>query len=174
MRTITRQVEDLMSISAWPRARQIVQQLIERHPDSEEARKLLMRVEKEHATFQEEQRRRMHTEVQRFVSQKRWEEANVAAKTFVERFPGCAESEALLMQIPTLQNNAEIEVRQELETKIMDYARHGRYIEAVDLARRLIERYPGSPQAEALRNQLPRLEELANNPDARPARVRVE
>lgn len=174
VRTITRQVEDLMSISAWPRARQLVQQLVERHPDSGEARQLLMRVEKEHATFQEEQRRRMHAEVQRFVSQKRWEEANVAAKTFVERFPGCSESEALLMQIPTLQNNAEIEVRQDLETKIMDYARHGRYIEAVDLARRLIERYPGSPQAEALRNQLPRLEELANNPDARPARVRVE
>lgn len=172
--TITRQVEDLMSISAWPRARQVVQHLVERHPDSAESRQLLLRVEKEYTVFQAEQRRRMYAEVQRFVTQKRWEQAMVAAKTFVERFPGCSESEALLMQIPTLQNNAEIELRQEFEAKIMDFVRHGRYIEAVELARRLIEKYPGSPQAEALRNQLPRLEELANNPDARPARVRVD
>lgn len=174
VKTITRQVEDLMSISAWPRARQVVQQLVERHRDSAEARQLLLRVEKDHATFQAEQRRRMYAEVQRFVTNRQWEEAVVAAKTFVERFPGCSESEALLMQIPTLSSNAEIEVRQELEARIMDYARHGRYIEAVELGRRLMEKFPGSPQAEALRVQLPRLEELANNPDARPARIRVD
>lgn len=171
---ITRQVEDLITISAWQRARQVVQHLMERHPDSPEARQLWLRIEREHRSFLEEQRRRMHAEVQRFVSRKRWVEALVAAKTFIERFPGCPEAEALLVQIPTLEGNAEIEHRQQLEARIMDYAKHGRYIEAAQLAREVIERYPDSPQAEILRSQLPRLDELATDPSAPPARVRID
>ncbi|RIK66434.1 MAG: hypothetical protein DCC65_09840 [Planctomycetota bacterium] len=171
---VTRQIEDLMTIAAWQRARQLVQQLKDRHPDSAEARQLLLRVEREHKLFQDEQRRRMHAEVQRFVSRKRWEEALAAARTFIERFPGCAESEALLMQVPTLETNAQIEIRQQLEAQIMDFVKHGRYIEAVGLARKVIANFPDSPQADALRSQLARLEELANDPDAPPARVRIE
>lgn len=171
---VTKQIEDLMTIAAWQRARQLAHQLQERHPDSTEARQLLIRLEREHKLFQDEQRRRMHAEVQRFVSRKRWEEALVAARTFVERFPGCAESEALLMQIPTLEANAQIEIRQQLESQIMNFVKHGRYIEAVGLARKVISNFPDSPQADALRAQIGRLEELANDPDAPPARVRIE
>jgi outer membrane protein assembly factor BamD (BamD/ComL family) len=171
---ITKQVDDLISISAWQRARQLAHQLQQRHPDSSEARNLLLRIEREHNIFQEEQRRRMSAEIQRFVTRRRWEEALAAARTFVERFPNCPDSEAILLQVPTLENNAEIERRQVLEAEIMDFVRHGRYIEAAELARRVIEKFPDSPQAEALRLQLPRLQELANNPSAAPARVRME
>ena len=174
VRAVTKQVDDLISISAWQRARQLAQQLQQRHPDAADARNLLVRIEREHGIFQEEQRRRMSAEIQRFVSRRRWEEALAAARTFVERFPGCPDAEALLLQIPTLENNADIERRQQLEAEIMDFVRHGRYIEAAELARRVIERFPDSPQAEALRLQLRRLEELANNPTAPPARVRME
>jgi len=169
-----RQVDDLISISAWGRARELAQQLQLGHPDSVEARQLLLRIERHHRLFEEEQRRRMNAEVQRLVTRRRWEEALAAARTFIERFPGCEESEAVRMQVPTLEANAEIEERQRLEARIMEYVRHGRYIEAVSLARQVIEQFPDSPQAEALRAQLERLEELAENPDAPPARIRVE
>ena len=174
VRACTQQAEDLISISAWGRARELAEQLRQRHPDSVEARQLLLRIEREHRLFEEEQRRRMNAEVQRFVTRRRWEEALAAARVFIERFPGCEESEALRMEIPTLKANAEIEARQFLEAKIMDCARHGRYIEAVDLARKVIAQFPESPQAEALRSQLNRLEELAENPDAPPARIRID
>jgi hypothetical protein len=78
------------------------------------------------------------------------------------------------MQLPTLKTNAEIEVRQRLEGQIMEYARQGRYIEAVDLAKKVIRDFPQSPQAQVLREQLGRLEELAENPDAPPARLQAE
>lgn len=172
VRACTNQVNDLISISAWGRVRELAQQLQQRHPNSVEARRLLLRIEREHRQFETEQRRRMSAEVQRFVSRRRWEEALVVARTFIERFPGCEESEALRMELPTLEGNAEIETRQRHEARIMEYARNGRYIEAVDLARKVIEEFPDSPQAEALRSQLERLEELAENPDAPPARVR--
>ncbi|MFQ5430062.1 MAG: hypothetical protein ACE5E1_07100 [Phycisphaerae bacterium] len=174
VRACTRQVEDLISISAWDRARELAEQLQQRHPDSVEARRLLLRIAREHRLFEEEQRRRMNAEVQRFVTRRRWEEALAAAHTFIERFPGCEEAEAVRMQVPTLEANAEIEVRQRLEAKIMDFARHGRYIEAVELARQVIERFPGSPQAEALRKQIDRLQELADDPGAAPARIRID
>lgn len=171
---VTKQVNDLISISAWVRARRLAQQLQEQYPDSSAARQLVVRVEREHGIAEAEQQRRMYAEVQRFVSRRRWEEALVAARTFIERFGGTPDAEAVRMQIPTLEQNAEIEVRQQLEAEIMELTRHGRYIEALDLARSLVQKFPDSPQAEALRPQLSRLEELANNPDAPPARVRLE
>ncbi len=169
-----RQIADLVNISAWGRAREMAEQLRIRHPDSVEARQLLISLEKDHLRFQDEQRRRMYTEVQRFVTRRRWEEALAAAQTFLQRFPSGEESDALRMQLPTLQGNAEIEVRQRLESRIMEYARQKRYFEAVDLARKVIRDFPQSPQAQVLRGQLDRLEELAENPDAAPARLRDE
>ena len=168
----TRQVEDLISISAWERARQLVQQLIDRHPDAAEARQLLLRVEKQHRAFQIEQMRRMNAEIQRYANQRKWEEALAAARTFLVRFPQSEDAEILKMQVPTLEANAQIEVRQRLEAEIMECARQGRYIEAAQLARKIIENYPDSPQAQVLRAQLNRLEELAQNPDAPPARLK--
>lgn len=172
--SVVRQVEDLISISAWQRAGELAQQLKDRYPDSVEARQLLLRIERDHRLFMDEQRRRMYAEIQRFVTRRRWEEACTAARAFIERFPGSEEAAALLAQMATLETNSEIDIRQKLEVRIMDYAKHGRYIEAVELARKMIEKFPDSPQAEALRLQLPRLEELANDPNAPPARVRVE
>lgn len=80
----------------------------------------------------------------------------------------------LAAELPTLNANAEIGVRQEMESEIMELATHGRYMEAVDLAKSVIAQFPESPQAAVLRAQLGRLEELANDPSAPPARVRID
>jgi len=169
-----KQINDLISMSSWVRARQLAHKLQEQYPDSTEVRDLLLRIEREYHLAQQEQQRRMYAEVQRYVTRRRWEEALAAARTFVERFGGSPEAEALRLQIPTLENNAEVEARQQLEAQIMDLVKHGRYIEAASLARSVIAKFPDSPQAEALRPQLPRLEELATNPDAPPARIRLD
>jgi len=174
IRECAKQVSDLISISAWDRARAVAQQLVERHPEAVEARQIAERIERDHDLFQAEQRRRMYAEIQRYVSRRRWREALAAATTFMERFPNSDESAMLKAQSETLADNAEIETRQEMEAEITDLARHGRYIEAADFARRLIARFPDSPQAEVLRQQLPRLDELANDPSAPPARVRLD
>ena len=165
----TKQVDDLISISAWERARQLVQQLIERHPDAAAARQLLLRVEKRHRAFQIEQMRRMNVEIQRYANERKWEEALAAARAFLVRFPNSEDAETLKMQIPTLEGNAQIEIRQRLEAQIMECARQGRYIQAAQLARKVIEQYPESPQAQVLRSQLTRLEELANDAHTAPA-----
>lgn len=169
-----KQVDDLINISAWDRARQLAEQLQQRHPEAIEARQLSARIERDYEVVQREQRQRMYAEIQRYTTRRRWAEARAAARTFIERFPNCDESKLLAAELPTLNSNAEIGVRQRMEAEIMDLATHGRYMEAVDLARSVIEQFPGSPQAEVLRAQLGRLEELANDPNAPPARVRID
>ena len=149
--SVTKQVEDLINISAWQRARQLAQQLQQRHPDSVDARNLMLRIEREHRIFQEEQRRRMSAEVQRFVSRRRWEEALAAARTFVERFPGCPEADALLLQ--STLNNAEIDFASNSKRKSWTSPPRSIY-RAVRLARRVIEKYQlasGRPPASTLK-----------------------
>lgn len=170
----TKRVDELVSISAWDRAASVAQELLDRHPGNATGKALVERVERERQQFFAEQRRRMYAEIQRFAGRRRWREAFTAAQTFVERFPESEDAEALRVQIPTLEVNSEIEERQELESQITDLAKHARYIEAYNLAVHVVQRFPGSPQAEALRPQLPRLKELAHNPQATPARVRVD
>ncbi|MFQ5425000.1 MAG: tetratricopeptide repeat protein [Phycisphaerae bacterium] len=174
IRQCEKQVDELTSISAWDRARQLAEDLRQRHPDAVEPLQLIDRIEREFQVFQQGQRQRMYAEIQRYTSRRRWVEALSAARTFIERFPRCQESEMLQVEIPTLRDNAEIAMRQDMEAEIMDLATHGRYMEAAALARKVIEQFPESPQAEVLRGQLERLDQLANDPDAPPARVRID
>jgi len=170
----TKRIEEWISMSAWDRAASAATELIERHPGNLDAKQLAERVDREHELFLGEQRQRLYAEIQRLCNRKRWREAFSGAKTFIERFPNCSDAETLRMQITTLQNNAEVEDRQTIDSEITDLAKHGRYIEAYNLALHLIQTYPGTPHADALKSQLPRLKELAHNPNATPARVRIE
>lgn len=170
----TKRAEELMSISAWDRATSVAAELLDRHPDNENAKQLAARVRRERDLFRAEQAKRMYAEVERFSRRRRWREALEAARAYVERFPDTQEAQILRVQMTTLEANAEIQERQALEQQITDFAKHGRYIEAYNLALHLIQTFPESPQADALRKQLVRLKELAHNPDATPARVKVD
>ena len=83
------------------------------------------------------------------------------ARTLLDEYPDSAEATAVRGQMETLEANAEIETRQELENEIKDLIKHRRFAEALDLANQVITNYPESPQAEALRSQLPRLRQRA-------------
>jgi hypothetical protein len=157
----TQQLQDLMGMGHWQRAISKARELSEKYPDSREARNLLDRVHQEREHFEKNHRHRMHEEIQQFVKQKRWREAAGAAERFIETFPEGSDADALRAQIETLKSNAEIEIRQQLEEHIKGYISKKKYWDAVELARRIIAEYPFSPQANALRTQLPRLENLA-------------
>ncbi len=167
-----RRVDELLNISAWDKAEETCRDLAERYPKSAAAARLAARVEREFHIHDDEQRTRLHAEIQRLVSRRRWSEALSAAQTFIERYPHRPESGALTLQLDTLRNNADISTRQALEAEITELAKRGHYAEAEAMARRVIDQFPDSPQAEILRSQLERLHELATNPDAPPPRVR--
>ena len=71
------------------------------------------------------------------------------------------DTDALRVELETLEANAEIQTRQQLEQQIKEHISRQEYWDALAIARRIMADFPFSPQANALRTQIPRLEELA-------------
>jgi hypothetical protein len=158
---VRRKASDLMSISAWDRAEELVAELQVKHPDSKQARQLSTLVTHERQTFEQQQRRRMYADIEKHISRRQWGQALEISRTLIERYESSTEAEAVRTKIETLEANAEIEERQALESQIKDLVKKRRFAEAAELARHVINAYPDSPQAGVLRNQLTRLEEKA-------------
>ncbi len=161
LQSATRETDDLAALGAWDRAQEVVRTLLQRHPESEPARELARRVAlgRERATAEE--RARLMSQAQDATHRRDWPRALELVETLVSHFPGSAEAQELRQQLPTLQANVEIQKRQQMESLIRDLIRARRFAEALRTANELIERYPQSPQALALRDQLPRLRERA-------------
>jgi outer membrane protein assembly factor BamD (BamD/ComL family) len=155
----TREIDDLAALGAWDRATDVVRTLQQRHPEAEPVRDLARRVllGQERATAEE--RARLMSQAQDATNRRDWPRALELVETLVSRFPGSAEVRELRQQLPTLQANVEIHKRQEMEATIRELVRTRRYPDALRIANELIERYPQSPQAAVLRDQLPRLQE---------------
>lgn len=157
----SRRIEDLMGLTHWDEAERTALELAEQYPLANEPATLLERVRRERKMFEQQHRRRMHEEIQQLVHQRRWCEALAATRQFIQTFPTGPDTDALHAQMETLEANADIQTRQMFERHIRRYIQEEQYWDALALARRIISEYPLSPQANVLRAQLPRLEELA-------------
>ena len=158
---VSKHVEDLMGLAHWEEAQRATLELGEKYPLAPEPAALIERVRRERKLFEQKHHQHMHDEIQQLVHERRWQEALVAARQFIQTFPTGPDTEALRAQIETLEANADIQARQAVERQIKQYVQQQQYWDALALARRMISEYPLSPQANALRGQLPRLEELA-------------
>jgi len=158
---VTQFVKDVIVQGRWDEAERTVLELARKYPSATEPNALLERLRQEKKKFELLNRQRMHDEIQQFVNQKRWQEAHTAARKFIETFPAGPDTDALKGQLPTLEANSEIQARQTLERYIKQYIQKQQYWDALALARRILNEYPLSPQANALRGQIARLEELA-------------
>lgn len=161
IQSATRQVEDLSSLGAWDRAGEVVRELLDRHPDSQKARALALRVNEAREKLALEQRSRLMAQAQDAVHKRDWLAALRLAEDIINRYPRTPDAEALRLQLPTLRENAETRRRQDMEARIREMISKGQYPEAVRVARELISTYPGSPQARALKSQMERLEARA-------------
>lgn len=156
-----KRVADLVSLAAWENAEHVASALVSKYPNSQAARELRRSVDHERITYEEQQRRRLMNEIDRLIQRKQWREALETAEKLLQRFDGTPEADTVKPQLETLRANAEIQERQTLESQIKELIKRHRFAEAVELANKVIERYPTSPQADALRSQLPRLETKA-------------
>jgi hypothetical protein len=163
---VHQRIDDLVSMGRWEEAERASRELLEKYPVSQEATALLIRVQRERKTYEQRHRQRLFDEIQQHVTQRRWREAAAAANGFLQNFPAGPDSDALRPQLETLVANADIQARQVLEQQLKELVRQHQYWDAVGLARRIISDHPLSPQANALRGQLPRLEELARQSPA--------
>ncbi len=143
-----RQVEEASQKGQWAIAEQFTQKLYANHPSSARARQL----------WQRTRCARLYAHIQKCADQHRWSEAAAATEEFLERFPAAREADALRRQMETLRSNAEIVQRKEIEARFKDLVRDHEYADALRLAKHVVEQYPDSPQARALKDQIPILE----------------
>jgi len=152
-----RQVADLVSLGAWDRVNDVLEELVERHPDSIRARQIAESIRAKRNAAEAELRSQLLMQAQKATNERDWSTAMSIAQQLIQRFPKSPEAQALRMQLPTLRANVEIKVRQRMEADFRDRLRAGQYDEALRIANEVIDHYPSSPQANALREQLPKL-----------------
>ncbi len=161
LQAATREVDDLMALGAWDRAVEVVRTLRQRHPRSEQVAELTRRVLIARDKATAEERARLMSQAQAATNRRDWSEALRLVEAVISRFPGSPEAQELRLQLPTLRANAEVQKRQRMENQIRDLIRQQRFGEALRIATELVTQYPESPQAQVLRDQIPRLEQKA-------------
>ncbi len=154
---IGEQVERYMSLGLWERAMDMARRLAEQYPENPTAQHLPETVRLEQRSNQRDEQRRLYREIEHLASRRHWREALRAAKTLMEKHPDSPEAHTLQGQIEELERNASILERREWEERITEHIQTGRHREAYDLAIDLMEKYPNSPQAEAIRQRLDQL-----------------
>jgi outer membrane protein assembly factor BamD (BamD/ComL family) len=154
-----RQVGELHALGAWERVNEVVRELLKRHPESPRAIELAQRIRQQQHSAEGETRVRFMAQAQEATNRRDWRAALSQASSLIQRYPKSPEAQALLMQLPTLRENAEIQTRQQMEQQYAEMIRTRRFGDALRAAREMIATYPNSPQAEIMRQQLPRLEQ---------------
>ena len=159
--TTSEQIRSYMSLGLWEKAREAAGQLAVKYPDHPDALKMADVVRLEQEGFRKEERQRLYREIEHLVSRKHYRDARKAAETLIERYGDSLEASTLKGQMDELTRNADIETRREMETQIIEHEKQGRHKEAYEVARLLMEQYPESPQAIALKDTIDRLRERA-------------
>jgi len=131
-------IRDLTSVAAWDQAEEVASELLKKHPRSQRAAELLEGLRLERSKFEQQQRRHIMAQIDEWATKRRWREAYAAASELIEKYPDSSEAEILRGKIDTLRDNAEIEIRKDLEQQLKDLVRRQRFIEALALAQDIV------------------------------------
>jgi tetratricopeptide (TPR) repeat protein len=159
-------VEDQMALGQWDEAFATSSKFAADFPDNAEGQGLLQRVTRERDIYIETTSGNLYDEIKQDIDRRNWRRALTGAQRLLERFPDHRRSEKIRGQLRTIQDNAEIEQRQEQEARIGELIRGKRLHEAIEMAEDLVQIFPDSPQAERLREMLPKLRDRAIQQEA--------
>jgi outer membrane protein assembly factor BamD (BamD/ComL family) len=158
---VSSRIEDLMAVGSWDKAIELATKFTTDFPENADAKAQLERVRREHEIYVESSVTRLYDEIKSDIDRRRWRQALVGARKLLKEFSGHRKTARIRAQFKTIQENAEIEERQEQEQRLQELIRGKRFAEAIELAEDLIDRYPQSPQAASLEELLPKLRAYA-------------
>jgi outer membrane protein assembly factor BamD (BamD/ComL family) len=154
-------IDEYIATERYDQAYVAARQLVEDFPLNADVKQLLDRVSRERELWREATGVRLFEEIRANVEWRHWRTALALATRLIDEFPDHRRTEQIRAQYRTIQENAEIEERQEIEIRIQEMIRSGDYTAAIELGEDLIRRYPDSPQAESLDQLLPRIRQLS-------------
>lgn len=155
------QLHHLMAITNWSRAEELTAELAAQFPDDAEVRELAATVKRERDAFAREQIAHLLAELKTASDNKDWRRAVLLADELVSRYPNEPAIQRLQADVPTLHENADAQERREEEALFKELLLGQRYDEALQVAQRVMNRFPGSPTAVELEKLLPKVRQLA-------------
>jgi len=154
---IIAEVQEYMSLALWDRALECAERLAQQYPENDEATRLPETVRIEKAANERQDQQRIYREIEHLVSRKHWRQAIEAAEHLIDAHPKSPEAAKLREQMEELRRNAAVVERREWEARITEHIQAGQHLMAYNLAVELMEKYPDSPQAAAIRERLDQL-----------------
>ncbi len=154
-------IDEYVATERYDQAYIAARQLVEDFPLNADVKQLLDRVSQERDLWREATGVKLFEDIRLHVERRQWRQALAFATRMIDEFPDHRRTEQIRAQYRTIQDNAEIEERQEIEVRIQEMIRSGDYNDAIELGEDLIRRYPDSPQADSLDQLLPRIRQLA-------------
>jgi len=118
-------------------------------------------VRREHEAFTREQISGLFQDLRSATDRKDWPRAVLLAQELISRYPDDPEISKLSADLPTLRENADAQERREEETLFKELLLSQRYDEALQVAQRVMNRFPGSPTAVELEKLVPKVRDLA-------------
>jgi len=153
---MTLRVRDLMAAGNFDQALSTARSLAERFPKGPGG-SLVEMVQREKAAYEVEQRRTLYSQIHQYADARQWRSALAAARIYLERNPNASEAALVRGQLPTLTDNAQIEEVRQMRDEFRDLIGRQRFMEAFEVARDLVDRFPNSAAAAELRGQMDRL-----------------
>lgn len=158
---LQREVPVLLREHNWIEARNRVQEARERFPTFSEWDALEQRIEQMREQVEAHDIEAAERQINDLVSLGAWDRVSEVLKELLERHPEAVKAIDLAQRIRTERNKAESEQRARLMAQAQEASNAREWKAALAAASLLIQRYPKSPEAQALAMQLPTLKENA-------------
>ncbi len=160
-------VRQAVGLGAWDQVEQVVRELQGRFPKDSAVQAFITQVRQEQASFYKEEFQNLLASLKDATEHRQWQRAVLFAQQLMDRYPDEKLVDRIRQDFSTLQSNADAQERQEEESLFKDLLQRQRFEEALEVANRIMDRFPHSASAEAVSKLLPKVIELVKQEKAR-------
>jgi len=158
---LQREVPLLLREHNWIEARNRVEEARERFPSFAEWDELERQIEQMRSQVEAHDIEAAQRQIEDLTSLGAWDRVAEVIHELLERHPESARANELAQRVRAQRSKAEAEERARLMAQAQEAANQHDWKTALNAATTLIERFPKSPEAQALRMQMPTLRENA-------------
>ncbi|NNM84575.1 MAG: hypothetical protein HKL96_02290 [Phycisphaerales bacterium] len=160
-------VRHAVGLGAWDQVEQLVRELQGRFPKDSAVQAFITQVRQEQTSFYREEFQNLLASLKEATEHRQWQRAVLYAQQLMDRYPDEKLVDRIRQDFSTLQSNADAQERQEEESLFKDLLQRQRFEEALEVANRIMDRFPHSASAEAVSKLLPKVIELVKQEKAR-------
>ena len=162
VRDAKNQLGEWISIGEWDKVRDLLHRLSGHYAGEPAVTALVHQMRKEEHAARMDELQRLFATLKEATEHRQWQRACICARQLIQRYPDEKLVEQVRANLPTLEQNARIQECKEDEAMFQDLLHRQRYEEALEVANRMVEKFPeSSAAAELTSRMIPKVRELA-------------